>query len=430
MKNQRIWNIIFWSVISAAFIGPGTVTTAAKSGASYGAALLWALIFSVVATMVLQEMAARLTIATGRNLGEHIRDLFGGRMVIPTLIWLSIAFGCAAYEAGNIMGAVAGLDTIIDLPRAVPILIIVALALVLLATSGTRTIARLLGVLVAIMGVVFIMTSLYADLTLGEIVKGALVPGIPAEALILVIGLVGTTVVPYNLFLGSGIGQGQTISSMRQGLIPAIAFGGIISLAIMFSGTLVDGQFSFTGLSNALSGTLGSWAKVVFGLGLLAAGFTSAVTAPLAAAITARSIFPGWQENTWRYRAVWIVILVIGAAMSLLGLRPVAVIVAAQALNGVLLPLVAISLLYIVLTQWNKSAELQTGRVAVYLAIVVVAIATALGIQSLLTAIDNLPFIHLVLNTRLLLAGMCGLFVIGWSSRLYIMRNRTISNRP
>jgi manganese transport protein len=63
--------------VAAAFIGPGTVTTATLAGANYGYTLLWALTFSIIATLVLQEMSARLGVVTGEGLGEAIRARFG-----------------------------------------------------------------------------------------------------------------------------------------------------------------------------------------------------------------------------------------------------------------------------------------------------------------------------------------------------------------
>ena len=75
---KRLLDVLFWSVISAAFIGPGTVTTAASAGAGYGFALLWALGFSTVACLVLQEASARLTLASGSDLGQALRRRFAG----------------------------------------------------------------------------------------------------------------------------------------------------------------------------------------------------------------------------------------------------------------------------------------------------------------------------------------------------------------
>ncbi|MCB0548279.1 MAG: divalent metal cation transporter, partial [Phaeodactylibacter sp.] len=67
--RQGLSSVLFWSIISAAFIGPGTVTTAAKAGASFQLQLIWALAFSIFATIILQEAAARITLASGKNLG-------------------------------------------------------------------------------------------------------------------------------------------------------------------------------------------------------------------------------------------------------------------------------------------------------------------------------------------------------------------------
>ena len=114
MSKQLSWSkglssILFWSIISAAFIGPGTVTTAAKAGATFKLDLLWALVFSIIATVILQEAAARITIASGKNLGQIIAIKFKGSAWWQWFLFLSIAFGCAAYQAGNMLGAISGL---------------------------------------------------------------------------------------------------------------------------------------------------------------------------------------------------------------------------------------------------------------------------------------------------------------------------------
>ena len=70
--KKGLLSILFWSVISAAFIGPGTVTTASAAGASFDLDLIWALVFATLACIVLQEAAARVTIGSGKTLGEAI----------------------------------------------------------------------------------------------------------------------------------------------------------------------------------------------------------------------------------------------------------------------------------------------------------------------------------------------------------------------
>ena len=105
---SRILNILFWSIISAAFIGPGTVTTATKAGSDFQFQLLWALSFSTLACLVLQEASARSTIYSGMNLGQAIKyHYMGKRAQVPVLVLIvgAIILGCAAYETGNILGS-------------------------------------------------------------------------------------------------------------------------------------------------------------------------------------------------------------------------------------------------------------------------------------------------------------------------------------
>ncbi len=113
--KKRILNILFWSVVSAAFIGPGTITTAAKSGAVFGTELLWALVFSTLACLLLQEAAARLTMVSGKNLGQAIVVQFEkskSKWLVLSLVLGAIVLGAAAYEMGNLLGAVAGFQLI------------------------------------------------------------------------------------------------------------------------------------------------------------------------------------------------------------------------------------------------------------------------------------------------------------------------------
>ena len=357
--RKRLLNILFWSVISAAFIGPGTVTTAAKAGAEYGYQLLWALLFSTVACIVLQEAAARLTLVSGLNLGQAIRRRYHGtsRYVwVVVLVTGAIILGSAAYETGNILGALAGLHFIVAGPSWLWVLLITLFAVLMLSRRSVSGVASVLGLLVAVMGVAFFVTAVAVRPDPAQLLKGAFLPRIPREAGggLLILGLIGTTVVPYNLFLGSGMaGKKQALGEMRFGLTVAVALGGLISMAVLVTGTAVQGGFSYAGVVEALQSTTGRWAVIIFGGGMLAAGFTSAVTAPLASAVTARSLFhdekhPGWDEGKRWFTAVWLGVLLTGTLFGLSGIKPVPVIILAQALNGLILPLITLFLFRVV----------------------------------------------------------------------------------
>jgi len=350
---KRLLNILFWSVISAAFIGPGTITTAAKAGTEFGFSLLWTLVFSTIACLVLQEAAARLSILSGKSLGNAIAERFKNKKagwLIFALVIGAIILGSAAYQTGNLLGAAEGIRIFTKIPTAVLVLVIGLFAFVALLFPGLKVIARMLGFLVVLMGVAFLYTAIIIKPDITGLVHGALVPSFPEGSGLLLLGLVGTTVVPYNLFLGSGIAdKKQSLVEMRWGISVAIILGGIISMAVLVTGTAVENGFSFLTLSHVLGNKLGSTAVWLFGFGLFAAGFSSAVTAPLASAITAKDIFekPGekkWQPRGLYFKLTWMFVLFTGLGFGMAGFKPIPAIIFAQALNGLILPFVSIFL--------------------------------------------------------------------------------------
>jgi manganese transport protein len=322
---------------------------------------------------------------------------------VVVLVLGAVVVGCAAYEAGNVLGAVAGAGLAVALPAPLLTLAIVALAAALLAAGSPRRVALLLSALVALMGVAFLVTARLLAPPAGELVRGLSSPSLPAGSGLLVLGLIGTTVVPYNLFLGSGLalpraGQPrQTLSEIRFGLAVSVILGGVISMGIVVVGAAVAGPFSFAALAAVLGERLGPWAADLFAWGLFAAGLSSAVTAPLAAALTARGLFAGeegasdgadprWSERGWRFRAVWIGVLATGLAFGLSGIKPVPVILLAQALNGVLLPLVAVFLLLAVNDRRLVGAAALNGSLSNAATAAVVFVALVLGLAQLARA--------------------------------------------
>jgi Mn2+/Fe2+ NRAMP family transporter len=391
---SKIAAILLWSVIAAAFIGPGTVTTAASAGAGFGFSLLWALVFSTIACLVLQEASGRLTVISGRNLGEALRDRYPSGIAGGTVLLLvlgAIVLGCAAYEAGNILGGVAGASLALPFgPRSLTVGS-VGLAALLLWFNSPRRVALALSALVALMGIGFVWTAIRLSPDWSAVLRGSLSPTLPPGSSLLALGLVGTTVVPYNLFLGSGIAAGQRLGELRLGLTIAVGLGGLISMAVVVVGGAVAGDFGFAALADVLAERLGSWATTLFALGLFAAGLSSAVTAPLAAAITARSLFgrssERWSDRSWRYRSVWGGVLAVGLLFGLSDVQPVPVIVLAQALNGLLLPLVAVFLLLAVNDGRSMGGRAVNGLFSNLLMAVVTAVAVVLGAIGVLRAV-------------------------------------------
>jgi len=398
--KSRFSNVLFWSIISAAFIGPGTITTAASAGASFKEALVWTLIFATIATVILQEAAARITIASGLSLGEAIAKRYQGKssLAIKLFIVGAIVFGGAAYQAGNILGATSGIALIFGLNIKLVTSAIAVICFFLLWGGNAQSLAKFMGIMVALMGLIFIVVAINLDLDAIKLIKGSVIPSIPPGANLIVLGLIGTTIVPYNLFLASGISRGQELKEMRFGITVAVIIGGIISIAILLVGTSIQGEFSFQALHLALEDKLGPWAGIMLGVGLFAAGFTSSITAPLASAITAQSII-GRKNSQWsttgkKYRLVWIFILVTGFLVGISGVRPIPVIIMAQAINGFLLPFITIFLLIIVNDRSILPASALNSYFSNTLMLLVVGITILLGARNMIKAIftaTNIP---------------------------------------
>ncbi|UII33483.1 divalent metal cation transporter [Fulvivirga ulvae] len=340
--KSRLLSILFWSVISAAFIGPGTLTTASSAGALFGFQLIWALVFATIACIVLQEMAARITITSGQEIGQAMKQVSGSSQPFVYFVTFGVILGCAAYEAGNILGAIEGIRLIANVNKLFLTILIGLICGILLWWGTVRIIASTLGVVVAVMGVAFICVAIKADVDNAAMAKG-LVPYIPNRSEWLVLGLIGTTIVPYNLFLGSGLSKGQSVGQMRFGLTISILLGGLVSVAILIAGTQVNGDLSFHNLALVMGEKLGAWAKVMLAFGLFAAGFTSSITAPLAAGVLARSIMPDNRNRV--YKAAWMAVLLTGLIFGVAEIKPIPIIIAAQAMNGMILPLAVLLLI-------------------------------------------------------------------------------------
>jgi len=355
---ERIRSVGPGAMVAAAFIGPGTVTTASVTGARFGYALLWTIAFSILATIVLQEMSARLGLVSREGLGEALRGQFDNpalSYVSVALVVSAIGIGTAAYEAGNILGGAAGLATLTGIPATVwgPVMGLVAGAL--LFTGRYELIERVLVGLVVLMAVAFVVDAILIGPDVGALVAG-FVPRVPGGSLVLVTGLIGTTVVGYNLFLHASNVQERwsgpgDLPDCRVDTVLSIVVGGLITMAILVTAAAAFPRgtaISDVGvMAQQLEPLAGPWAKYLFSVGLFAAGFTSATTAPLAGAYATTGAL-GWETDidSPRFRAVWGTIIAVGIVASLVGGSPVQVIVFAQVVNGILLPIVALFLIY------------------------------------------------------------------------------------
>jgi len=387
-------------IITASFVGPGTVTTMTQGGAGFGYSLLWAVVFSIIATIALQEMVARLALVTNEGLGEAIRDIFNHKLLKLITVWFSmiaVAVGCAAYISGDLLGTSLGASYLLGIPENY-IAPVIGIVILLIGLSGSYDlIEKVMTVLVLIMGVIFITTVIVIQPDFGAVLKGAFIPSIPNGSLLTIIALIGTTVVPYNFFIhASSIHERfngiKDLKIVRIDTIVAIGLGGVISAAILITaGTLIHGKevSSLVELSEPLKPILGDFAPIFMSVGLFSAGLSSAIASPMGAAATISSCLR-WEGGvkSKKYRLVFAIVIFIGIITSSLGFEPLEVLLIAQALNGIILPLIAI-LIFVILNKKNMMGKFANGIVLNIIGLFVVLVVSFLGVYSLIDAIQS-----------------------------------------
>ena len=400
-----IKNIGPGTVIAAAFIGPGTITMCSIAGSEYGLDLMWALLFSLLVTTILQLTAAKIGLITQKGLSANLLESFDSqtfKYLAIALVLSAILVGNTAYQAGNISGGVLGVSSIFgQLSYSFTgfninfySILVGLLAFVILFTGNRRFIERVLIGLVLIMSLAFLTSAIIVQPDFILIIKGLFIPNFPEGSLLVIIGLIGTTVVPYNIFLHASLvsDKWDSVSDLKFVKIDtllAVVLGGIISLSVMITASAI-GDVNIQSASDLALGIeplFGGFSKLIISLGLFAAGLTSSVTAPLAAAYVTCGCM-GWEANirSKKFRGIWLIVLFLGVIFSSLDFSSIEIIKFAQVANGILLPVIAVFLLIVA-----NNARLLNNQVNGYflnlITIIIILFTMFIGIKSVLSVI-------------------------------------------
>lgn len=383
-------------------IGTGSVTTMATSGAAYGMTLTWAVALSCLFTFFLIVGISRLTIVRGRPFVSAVRDTFGRALALfivfslmLTVITSVMGISAIVGEAVQAWTAVLGLGAD-GIPSLVTGIVIAGLLYVLFWTGNHALFLRTATVVVAVMGVCFLLTTLIVVSQPRALIE-SLQPSIPpggAGHLILA-GMVGTTMASVVIVARSYLidEQGWTLSDLkaeRRDAALALFLTFVVSAAIMASaaGTMYPLGLrveSAIDMVRTLEPLAGDFAASIFVVGLVAAGISS--------------LFPGYVLGPWllldylgRPRDLtrtWVRLLVLavaatGLVVPIFGGRPVVVMIASQAVSPVVMPLVIGIIIYMINTRhasnYREAKWLNAGLVVALLFSLFVSYSAVLGL--------------------------------------------------
>lgn len=357
--SQKLRNMGPAAIITSAFVGPGTITAATVAGVNFGYELLWAVAFSVISLIVLMEMSSRIGIIGNKNFIEAAIEIIpenkAWKTFVNVLVGLTVASVAFGFEAGNIIGSSLGLGDVLGSGQLVAALIVGVLALSTVLFGSTKALEKIMLMFVSLMGVLFLVTMVTVGPSIPKIFGGIFLPSIPTGGVVTTIALIGTTLIGINLILHSITSKDkwnkvEDLENAKFDILVNVLIGGLITISIIItsaavlfdSGVVVDSPLVF---AKQLEPVLGSWARIVGGIGIFAAGLSSAIAVPYTLGTIFSRLFhwEGGRESK-QAKIIGAAAVIFGMVLAILNIAPIQIITAAQVTSGISLPFIAILL--------------------------------------------------------------------------------------
>jgi manganese transport protein len=345
-------------IASIAYMDPGNFATNISGGAQYGFMLLWVILASNLIAMLIQTLAAKLGIASGKNLAEHCREQY--RRPVVVLLWLLAEIVAMATDLAEFLGAALGFYILLGVPLWIAGLITgVATFLILgLERFGFRPLEAVISGFVGIIAVSYLVETILDKPPLGQVLFHMVVPQLKGpESVLLAVGILGATVMPHAIYLHSSLTQKRIVvrdpSKLRRLLrfevidvTIAMGIAGLINMAmlVMAAATFFSkGITSMGSLEEAhrtLEPLLGKAASWVFGVSLLASGLSSSTVGTMAGQVIMQGFLRRRVPSWIRRLATMVPSLVVIAV----GLDPTRTLVVSQVFLSFGLPFAIIPL--------------------------------------------------------------------------------------
>lgn len=343
-------------IAAIGYIDPGNFATNIQAGASYGYQLLWVVVWANLMAMLIQLLSAKLGIATGKNLAEHIRDRYPRPLV--WFYWVQAEIIAMATDLAEFIGAAIGFKLLlgISLLQGAVLTGVATFLILMLQNRGQKPLERAIGGLLLFVAAAYIVELFFSQPALAPLAKGMLIPALPtSEAVFLAAGVLGATIMPHVIYLHSSLtqhgGDGtrqQRYSATRWDVAIAMTIAGFVNLAMMATAAAAfhfNGHTGITDLDQAyltLEPLLSHAAATIFGLSLVAAGLSSTVVGTLAGQVVMQG-FIRFSIPLWFRR---LITMLPSFVVILMGLDPTRILVMSQVLLsfGIALALVPLLL--------------------------------------------------------------------------------------
>ncbi|WP_395755863.1 Nramp family divalent metal transporter [Edwardsiella ictaluri] len=304
-------------IAAIGYIDPGNFATNIQAGASYGYTLLWVVVWANLMAMLIQLLSAKLGIATGKNLAEHIRDRFPRPAVWA--YWVQAEIIAIATDLAEFIGAAIGFKLLlgVSLLQGAVLTGIATFLILGLQRRGQKPLELVIGALLLFVAAAYIVELVFSRPSVAGLAQGMLLPELPTQdAVVLAAGVLGATIMPHVIYLHSSLTQNgskgsraERYASTKLDVAIAMTIAGFVNLAMMATAAAAfhfNGHSGISELDQAyltLKPLLDEAAATIFGLSLVAAGLSSTVVGTLAGQVVMQG-FVHFHIPLWLRRAV------------------------------------------------------------------------------------------------------------------------------
>jgi manganese transport protein len=380
-------------IAAIGYIDPGNFATNIQAGASFGYQLLWVVVWANLMAMLIQILSAKLGIATGKNLAEHIRDRYPRPLV--WFWWVQAEIIAMATDLAEFIGAAVGFKLLlgVSLLQGAVLTGIATFLILMLQRRGQKPLEKVIGGLLLFVAGAYIVELIFSQPHLPTLAKGMIVPGLPnGEAVFLAAGVLGATIMPHVIYLHSSLTQNlhggtrhQRYSATRWDVAIAMTIAGFVNLAMMATAAAAFHFSGHTGVADldeaylTLEPLLSHAAATIFGLSLVAAGLSSTVVGTLAGQVVMQG-FVRFHIPLWLRRAVT---MMPSFVVILMGLDATRILVMSQVLLSFGIALALVPLL-VFTSDKSLMGDLVNSRLIRQLGWLIVAVVVALNLWLLI----------------------------------------------
>src|SRR4051794_23694198 len=279
-------------VAAVAYVDPGNFATNVAGGAKYGYLLLWVILAANLMAMLIQNLSAKIGIATGRNLPEICRERFPRPVTYG--LWIQAELIAMATDLAEFVGAAIALNLLFDVPLfpAGLMTAVIAFGILALQKRGYRTFEIVIVALLAVIMLGFLYQTLVAKPVTSDVLKGFIPHFSGSGSILLATGILGATVMPHVIYLHSALTQDRIrprddaekqklLRFQRVDVLMAMGIAGLVNLsmlivaATLFHNSPLASIDTIEGAHAGFKQLVGPGAAIAFGLALLASGFAS-----------------------------------------------------------------------------------------------------------------------------------------------------------